>query len=171
MEHNIGSTCLSIALANYLCNKKKASTAYVELNSTKEIQCMFGRSNSLTFSKVGIDIYPSMTLSSLSKLFNKHYDCLVIDFGVLNLYTFTEFMRCTDRLAIATDAPWKKSQLDAFLLEFKNNNINVKEDIKLLGNLSTKKVKPFHQTIPYFENPFQLTSDSFGFFEEILERK
>lgn len=112
-----------------------------------------------------------MTITGLSDILKLNYLNFVIDFGVPNIYTYSELKRCTHRLAVVYGSPWKKQRLESFLAELEKNNIFLKEDIMLLGNLRIKENKPFSATIPFIENPFQITSKYFGFFEELLERK
>ncbi len=156
-----------MALSNYLCNKKLGKTAYIEINSSDEVSCM-GKKDVFNF--MNITFYSSITLSRLSEILQKNYKYFVLDFGTINNITIKEFMRCDTRIALCSYSPWKKKALSDFTCLLEENNINIKKDIKLLGNLVEKKTSIKFDSIPFIANPFQITSQYFWLFEKLLER-
>lgn len=165
MGHNIGTTCFCIALSNFLCNKRRESTAYIELNATAEIQSLSRRKSDKEFVKNGITFFPKVTLSELPNIIKLNYNNYIIDFGVPNVYTYSELKRCNYRFALISYSPWKEELLSKFLLSLEENQLIVRKDIILLGNPGIKE----KHSIPFFSNPFQITSECFGFFDELLD--
>lgn len=178
-EHNSGTTHLCLSLANYLCNKRLAKTAYIELNPSDQISSLKNKDCRTRFSHYHIDFFPNSTLSSYNNILSGKHQYYVIDFGVLNINTLNDFMRCDIKFAICSLSPWKTTSLTKFLNLFIDNNVNIEKDITLLGY--PVESKPYNKEIsempqeiyciPYLQNPFHITSGYFNFFEMILQRK
>lgn len=178
MHRGIGVTALCLAISNFLINKQFSSVAYLEVNSTNEIHNLNTKNSSEHFKYLGINFYPAVTLDVLPILLQLKYDFFVLDFGVTNQYTNLEFMRCNLKLAICDLSFWHESDLISFTQNYSNN---IRENVIFLGNPNKvnqicssleyfKAAKCRILRIPFFENPFQLTSQYFGFFEKITER-
>lgn len=178
MHRGAGVTSLCLAVSNFLANKQFSSVAYLEVNSTNEIHNLNTRNKTNHFKYLGIDFYSAVTLDDLSSLLQEKYDYLVLDFGVTNQYTNLEFMRCDLKLAICDLSSWHKSDLISFTHNYLNN---MRENIIFLGNPDkinqnsstyeyNRVIKTKILRIPFFENPFQLTSQYFGFLKKITER-
>ncbi len=179
MHRGIGVTTLCLAVSNFLANKQFSSVAYLEVNSTNEIHNLNTRNGNNHFKYLGIDFYSAVTLDDLPALLQKNYDYFVLDFGVTNHYTNLEFMRCSLKLAICDLSSWHHSDLISFTHNYLNN---IRENVILLGNPGKINQNSLHfeynkaagcriLRIPFFENPFQLTSQYFGFLKKITERK
>ena len=177
MGHNMGTTCLSLAISNYLCSKQLKSVAYIEVNSTDEIYQLNPKLKRENFKYMGIDFFPNKTISDLTGVINSKYEYFIMDFGVLNGYTAKEFNRCQTRFAICDHRDWKFDQIEAFL---KNDTLwtdKLMDNLIIMGNISTSNCKKFRKehgydilSIPTIQNPFHLTSEFFVFFEELLKR-
>lgn len=178
MGHNIGVTCLSLAFSNYLCSKNLKSVAYIELNSTDEIYQINPRKERTKFKFMGIDFYPNCTLIELPNIMSMKYQYFIMDFGVLNSYTSKEFNRCQARFAICDYKEWKFDQIEAFLSNETIWTTSLKDTLIIMGkNISKQSCKLFRNehghnimSIPTIPNPFQITSELFEFFEELLIR-
>lgn len=171
MIHNIGTTNLSLATANYLANKQLASTAYLELNATREISQLNSKQTSGKFSYLNIDFFSEVTLRQLPEILQQNYAYYILDFGVPNSYTFPEFLRCDIRIAVCSYSPWKRNQFDNFLCQFNKNKELLRTHVKLIGNYGIKDNGNKNcETIPFLPNPFQLTPGEFTFFDRLLER-
>lgn len=184
---NTGVTCICIALCNYLCSKEKKDTAYVELNATREIRYLyksqFQAEHCGAFNQTGILMYPESTLSDIPDILSKHHEYLIMDFGVLVPHVYAEFLRCSIRLIVCDLSPWKQNRLSSQfhllkdLLHHQENHIlflvnsgkyqNPKEILRKWSDLPTSKIHILET--PYLPNPFQLTSDSFEFFKNLLK--
>ena len=120
-EHNSGTTHLCLSLANYLCNKRLAKTAYIELNPSDQISSLKNKDCRTRFSHYHIDFFPNSTLSSYNNILSGKHQYYVIDFGVLNINTLNDFMRCDIKFAICSLSPWKTTSLTKFLNLFIDN--------------------------------------------------
>ena len=176
----MGVTTASLAISTFLCNYYSLSVAYIEFNPTKEIHLLNPDSDKKRFSYKGIEIFSSITLSTIDEILIQDYAFFVLDFGLLNTYTVTEFKRCSLKLCICSLLPWKSQQLSGTLLlleqEYKNyqrevmfleSTENNKENPKCVSSRCGIKVSP----LPILSNPFQITSNEFMFFKSLLERK
>lgn len=153
-------------MCNYLSNKCGRKTCYVELNATDEISYASGE-----LSHIGVDFFPSVTLQALPKILNLNYDYIILDFGTLNQYTMNEYERCNYKYAICPLQPWKKRSLENFLEMLQKNNNKYREHITLIGYTEIKEFKSKDIIgIPFFQNPFQITSNEFIHLEKVLER-
>ena len=177
MGHNMGTTCLSLAISNYLCSKNLKSVAYIEVNSTDEIYQLNPKHIREKFKYMGIVFFPNVTISDLPEILNYKYEYFILDFGVLNSYTAKEFNRCKARLTICDHRDWKFEQIEAYL----NNKLlwseKLKDNLIIMGNISKSNCRKFRKehgydimSIPAIPNQFQLTSEFFEFFEELLKR-
>lgn len=176
MTRGVGTTNFSLCLANYFRNKCLESTCYVEFNSTKQI-CELNGGISKKFSYKGIDFFPDEKLHNLPNLLNLHYSYYVLDFGVCNSYNVSEFERCTDKFAVCNLSPWKIQQFNSFIKKYENVSINF-DNLHILGNPAIsqydkalqRKIHYDIEPVPFFPNPFQITSENFSFFNKLLER-
>lgn len=168
---------MCIAISNYISNKCRHSVAYIELNSTKQISVLNKRNTAGTFTKIGIDFFPSITLSKLTDILSQNYDFFIIDFGILNQFTINEYRRCNTQLAICPVSPWKRNIFDEFINMFKEKYTNYQTQIYFLGNNNKENLNKIHRVykinilpLPFLPNPFQITSEEFDFFKRIIER-
>lgn len=176
----VGTTHLCIAIANYLCSKFYSNTAYLEMNTSHEIRTLAGRSDSgACFHHQRVVYYPDMTVSCAQKIVDRHCRYYVLDFGCPNPHTFPAFLRCDHKLVVGSASPWKTAQYQKFMEQAKRhqfreedclymgNFTGSKKDLNLLSRALGIRIIP----IPYFPNPFRVTSSYFGFFDEILTGK
>lgn len=176
MEHGVGTTCISLALSNYICSKLGKRTAYIELNTTNQICCLSSKKETGNFSYMGITFFPAMRIASLPEILNMDFDYFILDMGVLNAYTAREFVKCEKQFLVCSLCEWKKhislKKMEVFI---KKNNIN-QEHVTVLGNMIIKGSKitisseitcRFH-TLPVVENPFQLSTTDFTVYNRLL---
>lgn len=174
---NAGATHLCIALANFLCSKFYSDTAYLEMNGSHAIHALSRNPHTdAPFVHQRITYYPDMTLAALPEVLSRHYKYYVLDFGGPNPHTAYAFERCGIRLVIGSVSPWKREQ---FIKSVRNSfyNMKNKEENVYLGNLMERKsdVEQIEKDcgirivpVPFFPNPFRITSKDFTFFEKIL---
>lgn len=194
-----GTTCISLAVSNYLCSKRKKHVAYVELNSTGQIHHLHTKSSkflsssrevsskklyskdylSKEYSYQGIHFFPEVTLSSLPEILQKDFEYFVLDMGILNPYTAYEFSRCHMQYMVGDFSLWKKEKTLHNLEQLiKLNNIS-KEQVILLENPKIKESLCFQSvqgfsrkiTVPFISNPFRIASNEFVFYENMLGGK
>lgn len=178
IERNAGVTFICLALSNFLCNKLGKKTAYIELNTTNQIYSLNVCKKNKNFSYCGIDIFPCVSVTSLSEIIGLNYDFFVLDMGVLNTYTIKEFFKCESRFIVCSLSKWKlhinRERLEKLLHQTYTNQAQV----TVLNNLSAEKSTFSIRSrldmpiisFPYIPNPFQLKPEMFYVFHQILER-
>ena len=178
LEHGSGTTCISLALSHFLCNKMRKKTAYIELNTSNQISSLSGKRQKTTFLFMGITFFPNVTLARLPEILQKRFDYFVLDMGILNTNTAYEFSRCQKQFLVGSMSLWKQEKTVKNLEQLqKITNMN-QEHMVFLGNpmikesLCSGRFKAFSKVIsvPFIENPFQIASKDFSFFESLLER-
>ena len=155
------------------------TTACVELNPTKAFSHLSNGADSRAFRYMHIQMFPSVTLSLLPQIMAQPFRYIIVDYGVLNPNTLPSFSRCDCKFLIGNICPWKWKQYYETIYQIKNNHRNLYKNIYLLGTPGLKEnLTNAHRNIsnsimpvPFIENPFQLTSTDFGFFEKLLEGK
>lgn len=100
----------------------------------------------------------------------------VLDFGVLTPYTLPEFARCDLQIVLTNISCWKEKQLVQFL---QNKKTTMRKDrteciFFLCWGATKDNQKRIERTygirvipVPFLENPFQVSSKHFRFFEQI----
>lgn len=136
-------------------------TAYIELNTTNQISALSRKKESLSFRYMGIVFYPNTPVTALTEILQKDYQYFVLDIGVLNTYTTTDFLRCDKSFLICSPSKWRCS-LDEEKAQklFQNQQQNC---IQLIMNLKEEESKfSFFSKdkeplcFPYLSNPFHL---------------
>jgi hypothetical protein len=128
---------------------------------------------------MGICFFPEITLSTLPEILQKDFDYFVLDMGILNPYTAYEFSRCHMQYMVGDFSLWKKEKTLHHLEQLLKHNIIKQEQVILLENpkikesFPSKSVKGFSQkiTVPFISNPFQIASNEFVFYENMLGGK
>lgn len=168
---------MCFALANYLRSKRMASVCCIEVNASGTFSHLSKNTFSNKFNYMHIVMYPSVTLSLLPNILRQPYQFQIIDFGVLHPNIYQAFLRCDSKILIGNISLWKWEQYFETIQKLSTNQWDFYHDIKLLGTPGLKENLHFAQKnvskaimpVPYIENPFQITSTKFGFFEKLLE--
>lgn len=176
MEHGVGTTCISLALANYICSKLGKRTAYIELNTTNQISCLSPNRTRKKFTYMGISFFPAMTITSLPEVLNADYAYFILDMGILNTYTAKEFAKCNKQFLVCSLSKWRKPHALEKIAQFLKNNYINQEHVTVLANGTMKKstsmispkIKCRYCALPFIENPFQLATTDFAFFHHLL---
>lgn len=174
MEHGIGTTHISLTLANFICSKLGIKTAYVEFNGTNQINSLRKTQGNRFFSYKGIDFFPNTSVTSLSEILQENYRYLILDMGVLNTYTAKEFFRCDKQFLVCSPGKWRlpqaKEKIEAL---FKNQN--VQNRVTVIMNLSEEESyfslfsNAYREvSFPYIANPFQIKPSHFHVIDQIL---
>lgn len=132
-----------------------------------------------SFDYLHIHMYPSVTLSLFPEVCRNNHTCMVIDFGVMNPNLFSAFSQCDIMIMIGNICPWNWKQYLNNMNTIKENHKNIYKNILFLSSYGSKEnqsniIGKFPNSIisiPFIENPFQITSEYFGFFERLLESK
>lgn len=141
-------------------------TAYIELNTTNQIQSLSAKDSTDSFVYLGIHMFPSAKVTSLQEILNKEFDCFILDMGVLTNYTAMEFSKCQKKFLVCSFCEWKKCiSLKKIQELFQQTNLN-REDLILLKTFENKSTDSMFfsmhaKTFPPLANPFQIPVDMF----------
>jgi hypothetical protein len=179
VEHGIGTTHIALALSNYLCSKCGLSTACLELNASRQIGALSDGKGTGFFRYLKIDFYPDAKLDQLPDILGKNYSCVVFDMGTLGTAAYPEFVQCDLKLVVGSVRPWKAGSFENWLNRHQSLYNIFSEDFIFLGNMGikeelavcTRRYRLPMLAVPYLENPFQLTSSDWTFFEKLLKEK
>ena len=170
-------THFCIALCNVLHSRYLARTAYLELNASHAVAAFSPESDlTIPFRHQGVSYYPEITIRCLAELKQLPYKYKILDFGVLTPYTLPEYVHCDYHVVLTNAGIWKTRQLEQFLQQI-GKNIG-KDQLKnysfLCVGKSEKNFRRIYKAygirvhpVPFLENPFHISSDYFGFFENI----
>lgn len=173
----MGTTTFALALTNYLCNKLRCKSAYLELNATDEISNLCKDSYRDYFLYCGITIYPNVTFTALSEISSPSYEYLVLDMGIIHPNIYSEYFRNDLCILLGSICPWKSREYYMFLEELKKYNKKYWDKVWCFGSFGIKEhtrlfQKHYHyhlETYPYLENPFRLTSGDWHFYERLIK--
>ena len=173
MERGSGTTCVCLSFATFLANKMGMKTAYVELNTTNQIKSLSKEKNLTFFTYLGIHIFPSTKIASLSEIFDKDFDYIILDMGVLTNYTATEFSKCQKQFLVCNCSEWKREISLEKIKTLFQSTILQKEHVTILKTFeNTSTWVPFSRlhlrSFPPINNPFQLPVTLFVDFTRIL---
>lgn len=173
VDRGAGTTCVCLAFANYLCNKMGMKTAYIELNTTNQINSLSSKDSEHPFVYMGIHIFPSTKVTSLKDILSKDFDYFILDMGILTTYTAVEFSKCQKQFLVCNFCEWKKRTTQKKIQDlFQNTNLE-REKLILLKTFASKSTGPLlsemhFKTFPPISNPFQLPVNLFSDLNNLL---
>lgn len=138
---------------------------------------------------MGITIHQNVTFNHLPEILSLGYDYIVLDMGVLNQYTLPEFWRNDIHFVLGhsypTKGPYYHNFINFIFSSFRGENLNkkhlkelkIRRNISFLDSLGLKdNAKNFYKQyqvsldiVPFIQNPFQLTSNEWRFFQALLK--
>lgn len=148
-------------------------TAYIELNATNQIRALTKNQGTKVFSYRGIDIFPNTSVTSLAEILGFDYRYFILDMGVLNTHTASEFLRCDKPFLVCSPSKWKlphiKEKLEALFSNINSQNrvtiiMNFRENESFFSSFPNMRQISF----PYLQNPFHLTKRHFHVFTKFL---
>lgn len=148
-------------------------TAYIELNTTNQISALSNKTDKLSFRYKGIVFYPNTPVTTLAEILQKDYRYFILDIGVLNTYTTTDFLRCDRSFLVCSPSRWRTRQFEEKTQKLFQNQkqncieliMNLKEESKFSDFSKNYKVHCF----PYFSNPFHLEPKHFCAISQLLK--
>lgn len=153
-------------------------TAYIELNTTNQINSLSQKQDPASFSYLGFTVFPCVKVTSLLEVYNMNFDFFVVDMSVINTIIAREFAKCDYQFLVCSLCNWKNDNtLKKIDHLFQHTNIS-QETVTILSNLGIKKsiVSSFSKKrlrvipFPFIPNPFQLQPKEFAIFTKLLER-
>lgn len=170
-----------------MANKCKYKVAYLELNSANRISFLNNKKFITDhFKHLNIDFYPNVIYRDLINIISHKYDFFIIDMGVLNQNSLAEFLRQDARFIIGYSnrikAPTYNNYINFILSPYdieennknkilKNTNTTLLSNLGLSDDIKTFS-KQYHcslNSIPFFFNPFHLTSAEWNFFQDMTK--
>jgi len=150
-------------------------TAYIELNTSNQINHLVKNQGNKAFCYKGIDFFPNTTVTSLPEILQKKYRYFVLDIGILNTYTTKEFLRCDKQFLIGSPSKWKRPEIEE-KIELLFSNLTKQNCFTVIMNLSEKEstlsIFPRYKMVsfPFIANPFQIEPRHFHVLAKLLER-
>lgn len=181
-EAKIGVTHNSIVLANHLRTKGfmvalaefkgNGDTAFeaIRKSFSEELELY----EELYFTLNGVDYFPDCNDDKLSKILNRSYNFILIDFGEYRQTDRIILNKCAEKIVIAGAKPWQVEKLDYIFDERAGEDLEhmifcfnfVNEDFRQEVKDSMSGFKTYF--LDYCENSFE--SDCFGGADEFLEK-
>ena len=129
------------------------------------------------FTYMGVDFFPDASFRDLQQIEQLHYDHCILDYGVLSSGSFPEYIRSSSKIAVGMVSEWNLNQYYRFMMSLQKQIMDQKH-LLFLGNLGPQKqIRTLKRktdgnlmSFPYLTDPFQLTSDQWGIFKELLGR-
>lgn len=182
-EAGCGVTHFCILLANYLKAVYGKKIAVVELD--------FGKNDFLEIQKIyegtwtreglprefdifGVSYHRNASLEELAIIFNKKYDCIILDFGSLEESNTQEWLKCSRKLLCVNLCHWKNARMIVKMEAI--SQMTGSEQFYYMGQFSTREetkrmrregYKKFY-SIPFEPDPFSLHLEQLSVLEEIL---
>ena len=181
VSRGVGTTHLSLLLANYLQGVCARKTAVLEWNSHGDFRrfgkmCTGQSGEQDCFQIQKVDYYPQSEGSRLMKCEEEGYQEIVVDFGTIRDEAFVEFMRCNTIWIVVSFSEW---QMEAFW-EFAGSK-QFKEDkgwqfFSVFGseecrNEWNKRKKPEVLQIPFSADAFTVTRPLMEWMETALKQR
>ncbi|WP_022748153.1 hypothetical protein [Lachnobacterium bovis] len=139
------------------------------------------------FKHLNIDFYPNVLFRDLINIRSKQYNFFIVDMGVLNQNILSEFLRHDVHFVIGYSNKIKASTFNNYIdfilspydIEKSSSKSALLKNTKttLLSNLGLPNdIKSFSKqyhyslnSIPFFFNPFHLTSAEWKFFQDLTK--
>ena len=142
-------------------------TAYIELNATNQIKSLSKKESADSFHYLGIQIFPSTKVTSLSEILNKDFDYFILDMGVLTNYSASELSKCDKQFLIGDFCQWKKHSTCSKIKDLFQNTCLDRENVMILKNFASKSTNLLStnyrtKVVPYFDSPFLLSVTKFS---------
>ncbi len=178
---HLGTTHLSLSIANYICSILKEHVVYIELSQES---CLLSTVGDYPISIDKIDGYNYLGVNYLLipeieeaiNVIANGTNWIVIDMKELNDKTRVIFNQCKIKIVIGSMMPWCRREYHEFMRCNIVNKINI-QDIKFYDKNPTKDgLKCFHKlygvpinSLPVIMNPFSLEEEHFKALNEIIK--
>lgn len=170
MCRGVGTTHMTLLLANCITNGMKARTAVVEYNNhnhylgiLKESGIQGEHMNKFTYG--GIDFYRNVQEKQLSELIACGYDIVIIDMQYGQNDAMREFLRCDIRVVVSGVNLWQIGGLKTFI---KNERLSPSLYVCASHSCDSEIAKAVQKEygimikdIPTEKNPFRVSAEGF----------
>ena len=170
----VGTTFLSMALADYFAEYKRKRTALLEAGGQHQLQSLCPREKVFSVGKVSV--YPHVHSEEVPQLCNGKQEITILDLG--NDYTKVrlDFLRCSRKIVIGSMTPWKKNAYMRLMDQIQQEE-NYKQWLRSVILFGKKeeirtimaKYKVVASTMPYMEQPYPVGKKEMLFFRRLAE--
>lgn len=175
----LGSTRLSIALANYYCSylKKKVVVGEVGDGCLSDISTdtysgiksrSFVRNNMAGFTRMKVDYYPALREEEILQLLDEEDSVVILDFGIMSHDYTNVFRLCSRRLFLSNIAPYNRRTFCHYKKLFESDIVEVEIYCYILSKVDKKwyedvykdsKYSRLVKNAPIIDNPDRLTKE------------
>ena len=175
VQQGVGVTHLCTAMTHYCSEHLKVKTALVELSGHHEIEGIEEYHRSKCFRPVKAHYYVNTRCDDMPGIINSGYEQYIVDAGNDYYRVRQEFLRCNQKIIVASLSPWKRRELEDFMSDMYRRK-ELEEGVVFLSLYGKKKDKiEFHKryhipifSYPYIEDPFYLKESEARFLRELL---
>lgn len=171
-DRGVGVTQLCIALANFISLESGRKVQLLDVSGTGQLARVPTASNGTLF---GVKYIPDVERKQIPLLMNGYYDYMILDFGSDRAKNYTEFLRCTKKIAVGSFCLWKRRAYDDLMQFIKNETGYTDwEFCELFGKKEDKKEfrKKYGvplRTIPFLPDPYKQGQEDFLFLKEFIK--
>ncbi len=172
-QARVGTTSLTIMLANYLTNVCGKNVALLEYGNKSDVKWL--KNNGNTFKLKGINFFTNTFADKIPELIAKGFDYIVIDFSSDYYKARSEFLRCHKQIVIGDVNDWNVVNYHKFI-ERTGPECNV-EKWKYTAVFGMKDSKLYLETknkitvhgIPFNPHMLKIPHNSLQLMEELLK--
>lgn len=179
----VGTTHLSIMVANYLANGRKKKVALLELNKNNVFAELkndgnlkdnkINSSRSSCFKLIGIDFHRNIQEEDISKIMAENYDYIILDVSGNFILGRKEFLRSHKKIIVGSLSRWKAHEYYDYFEKAgtkcqDSRFLTFAADRKLFGMVRNNYGVNIGQ-IPFEEDPFHMNGVNIKWIEEIMK--
>ena len=173
----VGCTHFSIMLLNDLAGFRRRKAALLEWNCSDDFEklervCTGRNRKEKPFRILDADFYKAAGAMELAAAFERNYDDILIDFGVLTDDRISEFLRCEKQFVIGSLSEWQEEAFRRFVREHGPGKKSW-EYLAVFGSEESRKEfmrRPgvVVKRIPSSADAFSVTKECSVFFEKLI---
>lgn len=176
--HSVGCTHVSIMLLNYLAGFQRRKAALLEWNDTGDLEkiekaCTGVVREKKPYRVLDADYYKNAGPEEMACVLSKHYEDILIDFGVLKEKERAEFLRCEMQFVVASFSEWQQERFREFATEKDRAGKKSWTYLAAFGSEETRKEFKrrfgiFAERIPFSADAFSVTEECGIFFRQLM---
>lgn len=170
----VGTTFLSMALADYFAEYKRKGTTLLEAGGQRQLGSLCPKEQVFSVGKVCV--YPHVQSEEIPQLCNKEQEITILDLGNDYKKVRLDFLRCSRKILIGSMAPWKKSEYFRVMDQIQQEE-NYKQWLRSVILFGKKeevrtimaKYKVVASRMPYMQQPYPSGKEEENFFRRLAE--
>lgn len=174
----VGCTHFAIMLLNYLAGFQRRRAALLEWNDTGDLEriekaCTGVVREKKPFRVLDADYYKNAGPEEMACAFNKGYEDILIDFGVLGEKDHAEFLRCEKQFMVASFSEWQQECFREFAMKKLRTERKSWKYLAVFGSEETRRefkrrFRIFTERIPFSADAFSVTEECGIFFRKLI---